>query len=78
MGIFFFYQNRKPRPFEHKPIYWDPKKEKREKAGKNRKYSGTIDLYKNTRSAKNKRSRNLLGFILLLLIVLILLFYLLD
>lgn len=28
MGFFFFYGNRKPRQYEHKPIYWDPNKEK--------------------------------------------------
>ncbi|MDD6209630.1 MAG: hypothetical protein PUB21_03385 [Bacteroidales bacterium] len=27
MSIFFFYNNRKPRKYEHKPIYWDPRKE---------------------------------------------------
>jgi hypothetical protein len=27
MGFFFFFTNRKPRPFEHKPIYFDPQKE---------------------------------------------------
>ena len=28
MGMFSFYNMRKPRQFEHKPIYWDPRKEK--------------------------------------------------
>ncbi|MDD2436331.1 MAG: hypothetical protein PHG27_02600 [Massilibacteroides sp.] len=28
-GISFF-KTRKPRKFEHKPIYWDPEKEKKE------------------------------------------------
>jgi hypothetical protein len=27
MGMFSFYHVRKPRQFEHKPIYWDPRKE---------------------------------------------------
>ena len=27
MGIFSFYKMRKPRQFEHKPIYFDPQKE---------------------------------------------------
>ncbi len=27
MSLFSFYNVRKPRQFEHKPIYWDPKKE---------------------------------------------------
>lgn len=27
MGAFFFYNARKPRQFDHKPIYWDPRKE---------------------------------------------------
>ena len=27
MGISSFYKMRKPRQFDHKPIYWDPKKE---------------------------------------------------
>ncbi|MDR2472264.1 MAG: hypothetical protein LBD53_01705 [Tannerella sp.] len=27
MGIFQFYNVRKPRQFEHKPIYYDPRKE---------------------------------------------------
>lgn len=27
MGMFPFYNMRKPRQFEHKPIYWDPRKE---------------------------------------------------
>ena len=31
MGMFSFYNVRKPRQFEHKPIYWDPRKEKLEK-----------------------------------------------
>ena len=30
MGMFSFYNMRKPRQFEHKPIYWDPRKEKLE------------------------------------------------
>ncbi len=31
MGVFFFYKMRKPRQFEHKPIYYDPRKEAIEK-----------------------------------------------
>ncbi|MDR1813725.1 MAG: hypothetical protein LBR18_02625 [Tannerella sp.] len=31
MGIFQFYNVRKPRQFEHKPIYFDPRKEALEK-----------------------------------------------
>ena len=31
MGIFSFYNVRKPRQFEHKPIYFDPRKEALEK-----------------------------------------------
>lgn len=27
MAFFSFYNVRKPRQFEHKPIYWDPQKE---------------------------------------------------
>ncbi|MDR2121273.1 MAG: hypothetical protein LBP64_10450 [Tannerella sp.] len=27
MKLFSFYNVRKPRRFEHKPIYWDPRKE---------------------------------------------------
>jgi hypothetical protein len=27
MGMFSFYNVRKPRQFTHKPIYWDPRKE---------------------------------------------------
>jgi len=27
MAMFSFYKMRKPRQFEHKPIYWDPRKE---------------------------------------------------
>lgn len=27
MALFSFYKMRKPRQFEHKPIYWDPRKE---------------------------------------------------
>lgn len=27
MALFSFYNVRKPRQFEHKPIYWDPRKE---------------------------------------------------
>jgi hypothetical protein len=26
MSFFFFFNNRKPRPFEHKPIYYNPQK----------------------------------------------------
>lgn len=31
MALFSFYNVRKPRQFEHKPIYWDPDKEELEK-----------------------------------------------
>ena len=31
MGIFSFYNMRKPRQFDHKPIYFDPQKEALEK-----------------------------------------------
>lgn len=31
MGMFSFYSLRKPRQFEHKPIYFDPRKEALEK-----------------------------------------------
>ncbi|MDR0573654.1 MAG: hypothetical protein LBG96_06420 [Tannerella sp.] len=31
MGLFSFYHVRKPRQFEHKPIYFDPRKEALEK-----------------------------------------------
>ena len=27
MALFPFYNNRKPRQYSHKPIYWDPRKE---------------------------------------------------
>ncbi|MDR2919570.1 MAG: hypothetical protein LBV72_09450 [Tannerella sp.] len=27
MAMFSFYKMRKPRQFDHKPIYWDPRKE---------------------------------------------------
>lgn len=27
MSVFSFYNMRKPRQFEHKPIYWDPRRE---------------------------------------------------
>lgn len=27
MALFSFYNTRKPRQFNHKPIYWDPHKE---------------------------------------------------
>ncbi|MDR2791175.1 MAG: hypothetical protein LBB27_00305 [Tannerellaceae bacterium] len=27
MGVFSFYNMRKPRQFDHRPIYWDPKRE---------------------------------------------------
>lgn len=27
MAIFSFFKSRRPRQFEHKPIYWDPQKE---------------------------------------------------
>ena len=27
MGLFSFYNNRRPRQFDHKPIYFDPHKE---------------------------------------------------
>ncbi len=27
MAFFSFYNTRRPRQFDHKPIYWDPKKE---------------------------------------------------
>lgn len=30
MSLFSFYNVRKPRQFEHKPIYWDPRKEQME------------------------------------------------
>ncbi|OAV67657.1 hypothetical protein Barb7_00323 [Bacteroidales bacterium Barb7] len=30
MALFSFYNVRKPRQFEHKPIYWDPHKEEME------------------------------------------------
>lgn len=29
MGVFFFYNNRKPRKFNHKPILYDPDEEAR-------------------------------------------------
>jgi len=31
MGVFSFYKMRKPRQFEHRPIYFDPRKEALEK-----------------------------------------------
>jgi len=30
MALFSFYNVRKPRQYEHKPIYWDPRKEELE------------------------------------------------
>lgn len=27
MALFSFYNQRKPRQYQHKPIYWDPRKE---------------------------------------------------
>lgn len=27
MALFSFYKQRKPRQYDHKPIYWDPRKE---------------------------------------------------
>lgn len=31
MKLFFFYNNRKPRGFNYKPVYYDPQKEELEK-----------------------------------------------
>lgn len=31
MALFSFYNTRRPRQFNHQPIYWDPKKEEMEK-----------------------------------------------
>ncbi|MDR0844034.1 MAG: hypothetical protein LBN71_02345 [Tannerella sp.] len=31
MALFSFYSVRKPRQYEHKPIYWDPRREALEK-----------------------------------------------
>jgi hypothetical protein len=36
MGVFFFYNNRKPRKFNYKPILYDPDEEARKEKLKNR------------------------------------------
>ena len=41
MALFSFYNVRKPRQFEHKPIYWDPHKEAlEERVRKNKRELG--------------------------------------
>lgn len=41
MALFSFYNMRKPRQFEHKPIYWDPHKEAlEERVGKMKRQIG--------------------------------------
>jgi hypothetical protein len=61
MSIFFFFYQRKPRPFEHKPIYFDPQKEAFQSAKekgikrspiKGRFVEGTIHLKRRLRRKK--------------------------
>lgn len=66
MGLFFFFNNRKPRSFEHKPIYWNPQKESTE-SRVNRKTK--ISFPRKKRSNKYK----LLIWVVLLLLLLLLL-----
>jgi len=44
MALFSFYSVRKPRQFEHKPIYWDPRKEAlEERTRKIKRELGVLD-----------------------------------
>jgi len=44
MGLFSFYNNRRPRQYEHKPIYFDPHKEAmEERVRKIKKEMGLIE-----------------------------------
>ncbi|MDR3141542.1 MAG: hypothetical protein LBU37_07455 [Tannerellaceae bacterium] len=44
MALFSFYGVRKPRQFEHKPIYWDPRKEAlEERTRKIKRELGVLD-----------------------------------
>ena len=42
MALFSFYNVRKPRQFNHKPIYWDPHKEAMEERVRKMKAAGRL------------------------------------
>ena len=57
MGILSFYNTRKPRQFEHKPIYWDPRKEEMEKRiQKVKRELGVLEVDENNYKSEIKGS----------------------
>ena len=69
MALFSFYNVRKPRQFDHKPIYWDPHKEAMEDYKAEIKGSfveGTSHLKKSRDNGHDSRSRTYKNMKLLL------------
>ena len=65
MALFSFYNVRKPRQFDHKPIYWDPHKEAME--DRIRSFvEGTSHLKKSRDNGHDSRSRTYKNMKLLL------------
>ena len=64
MALFSFYNVRKPRQFDHKPIYWDPHKEAME--DRIRKVKRTSHLKKSRDNGHDSRSRTYKNMKLLL------------
>ena len=62
MALFSFYNVRKPRQFDHKPIYWDPHKE----AMEDRIRKVTSHLKKSRDNGHDSRSRTYKNMKLLL------------
>ncbi|MDR0413361.1 MAG: hypothetical protein LBH61_06140 [Dysgonamonadaceae bacterium] len=71
MPFLFFFHNRKPAPFEHKPIYYDPKSDSGGVRG--RFVQGTDHLKK--RRKTNRAFRRSLFLLIVILSALIFLFY---
>ena len=46
MALFSFYNMRKPRQFDHKPIYWDPHKERISKVKREMGVEEPLEEYK--------------------------------
>ena len=75
MALFSFYNVRKPRQFDHKPIYWDPHKEAMEDRIRKVNYNaeikgsfveGTSHLKKSRDNGHDSRSRTYKNMKLLL------------
>jgi len=79
LGRNSFFKTNKPKRYNYQPLYWDPKKEEREKEAKWRESGNEDELSlhftKELARKQNKRSNNMRLIIIVLLVIIFFIFF---